>query len=46
MDQGVIATFKSYYLRRTFIQIVKDRAGEDNISVKDFWKKFNIKESD
>jgi hypothetical protein len=45
MDQGVIATFKSYYLRRTFIQMVKDTAGEDNISVKDFWKNFNIKKA-
>jgi hypothetical protein len=45
MDQGVIATFKSYYLQRTFIQMVKNRAGEDKISVKDFWKNFNIKKA-
>jgi hypothetical protein len=37
MDQGVIATFKSYYLWRTFIQMVKDTASENKISVKDFW---------
>jgi hypothetical protein len=42
MDQGVIATFKSY-LRRTFIQMVTDTAGEDKISVKDFWKNLTLK---
>jgi hypothetical protein len=45
MDQGVIATFKSCYLWRTFIQMVKATAGEDKISVKDFWKNFNIKKA-
>lgn len=44
MDQGVTATFKSYYLRKTLVQLVKDTTdGKDQLSVKDFWKKFNIK---
>lgn len=32
MDQGVIAT---YYLHRTFIQLVKDTDGEAVVSVKE-----------
>jgi hypothetical protein len=43
MDQGVIATFKSYYLWKTFTQLVKDTDGE--VSVKDFWRNFNIKKA-
>jgi hypothetical protein len=45
MDQGVIATFKSYYLRKTFAQLVKDTDGEDQLSVKDFWRNCNIKKA-
>ncbi|XP_018430489.1 PREDICTED: tigger transposable element-derived protein 1-like [Nanorana parkeri] len=41
MDQGVIATFKAYYLRQTFSEMVKvlDRSG---ITMKDYWRSFNV----
>jgi hypothetical protein len=40
MDQGVIATIKSYYLKKIFIQLVRTR-----LSVKDIWRNFNIKKA-
>jgi uncharacterized protein involved in tellurium resistance len=43
MDQGVVATLKSYHLRRTFSQLVQATNDEDNISVEEFWKKYDIK---
>jgi hypothetical protein len=44
MDQGVTATFKSYYLWKTLVQLVKDTTdGKDQLSMKDIWKNFNIK---
>jgi hypothetical protein len=43
MDQGVIANFKSYYLHKTFSQLVNGTDGKDQISVKECWKNFNIK---
>ncbi|XP_042215868.1 tigger transposable element-derived protein 1-like [Homarus americanus] len=42
MDQGVIANFKAYYLRNTFLQLIKAIDGEDKPTIRDFWKKFNI----
>ncbi|XP_042226459.1 tigger transposable element-derived protein 1-like [Homarus americanus] len=42
MDQGVIANFKEYYLRTTFLQLIKSIDGEDKPTIRDFWKKFNI----
>ncbi|CAH2220635.1 tigger transposable element-derived 1-like [Pelobates cultripes] len=42
MDQGVIATFKAYYLRRTFHQLIEHMDREDKQSVLDFWKQFHI----
>lgn len=42
MDQGVIASFKKYYLRRTFRQALKATEGENAVTLKEFWKKFNI----
>jgi hypothetical protein len=45
MDQGVIATFKSHYLWKTFAQLVKDTDDEDQLPVKDFWRNFNIKKA-
>lgn len=43
MDQGVIATFKSYYVRRTFEKLLSAIDGTDEISIKEFWRNFNIK---
>lgn len=42
LDQGVIATFKKYYLRKTFRQAVKATEGENGITLKQFWKEYNI----
>ncbi|XP_042211557.1 tigger transposable element-derived protein 1-like [Homarus americanus] len=42
MDQGVKANFKGYYLRKTFLQLIKAIDGEDKPTIRDFWKKFNI----
>jgi hypothetical protein len=42
MDQGVIFTFKKYYLRRTFRQAVKATEGESGITLRQFWKEYNI----
>lgn len=40
MDQGAIATFKAYYLRRTLRQLIKETDGKS--SIKTFWKNYNI----
>lgn len=41
MDQGVIASFKAYYLRRTFSQAI--RATQNNeMTLREFWKNYNI----
>ncbi|XP_070256816.1 tigger transposable element-derived protein 1-like [Myotis yumanensis] len=41
MDQGVIAFFKAYYLRRTFAMAF--RATEDKeLTLNDFWKSYNV----
>ncbi|CAH2302071.1 tigger transposable element-derived 1-like [Pelobates cultripes] len=42
MDQGVIATFKAYYLRRTFHQLIEHMDREDKQSMLDFWKQYYI----
>nr|XP_048704974.1 tigger transposable element-derived protein 1-like [Caretta caretta]XP_048704975.1 tigger transposable element-derived protein 1-like [Caretta caretta] len=36
------ATFKAYYLRRTFSILIKEPAGEGKPSLKEFWKSYNI----
>jgi hypothetical protein len=41
MDQGVISTFKAYYLRQTYDQALEETSEKD-ISLKDYWKQFNI----
>ncbi|XP_047473466.1 tigger transposable element-derived protein 1-like [Penaeus chinensis] len=43
-DQGIIKTFKSYYLRSTLIDLV-ERTQKDKISVKEYWKQFTIKDA-
>ncbi|XP_053145994.1 tigger transposable element-derived protein 1-like isoform X2 [Hemicordylus capensis] len=42
MEQGVISTFKAYYLRRTFAQAVRATEKEDGPTLKEFWQGFNI----
>ncbi|GBP09269.1 Tigger transposable element-derived protein 1 [Eumeta japonica] len=42
MDQGVISNFKMYYLRRTFRQLLDSTDKNDQLSMKDFWKNYNI----
>eukprot|EP00061_Rhincodon_typus_P018691 g47972.t1 len=42
IDQGVIAPFKAYYLRRTFKRLIAATEGHKN-SVLQFWKSVNIK---
>ena len=42
MDQGVISTFKSYYLRRTFKLLLHETDGQDKPTILEFWKRFNI----
>ena len=40
MDQGVISNFKSYYLRRTFCQLIEKN--ENPESMKILWKNYSI----
>ncbi|XP_019335264.1 tigger transposable element-derived protein 1-like [Alligator mississippiensis] len=42
MDQGVIASFKAYYLRCTFAQAIRASEKECGPTLKKFWKGFNI----
>ncbi|MEE6509355.1 hypothetical protein FKM82_025734 [Ascaphus truei] len=42
MDQGVIASFKAYYLRRTFAQAIRATDVEGGPTLKEFWKGYNI----
>jgi hypothetical protein len=44
MDQGVIKTFKSYYLRSTLDAILK-AINDGRTTVTEFWKAFNIKDA-
>ena len=43
-DQGVIETFKKYYLRHTFRQAVKE-SGKSGTTLQQFWKDCNIYEA-
>lgn len=45
MDQGVIATFKAYYLRRTFRQMIRAVDSDINLTIREFWKRYNIKDA-
>lgn len=42
MDQGVIANFKAYYLRRVFKNLIKYVDGPNRTTITEFWKQFNI----
>lgn len=44
MDQGIIATFKAYYLRRTFKKMIEAVDTDKSLSITQFWKQFNIKD--
>ena len=45
MDQGVIATFKVYYLRKTLSQASNKTKDNDSIPLKIFWKNYNVKDA-
>ena len=42
MDQGVIAAFKYYYLMRTFAQAIAATEGDNEMTLMQFWKDYNI----
>ncbi|XP_076041997.1 uncharacterized protein LOC143025902 [Oratosquilla oratoria] len=43
-DQGIIKTFKLYYLRSTLTDMV-ERTQKDKMTVKEYWKQFTIKDA-
>ncbi|XP_064090681.1 tigger transposable element-derived protein 1-like [Macrobrachium nipponense] len=42
MDQVVIANFKAYYLRRTIRSALRAIEGNEELTLKQFWKGYNI----
>ncbi|XP_039605684.1 tigger transposable element-derived protein 1-like [Polypterus senegalus] len=42
MDQDVIASFKAYYLWRTFAMAFNATEKNENLTLKDFWNSYNI----
>ncbi|XP_054569430.1 tigger transposable element-derived protein 1-like [Eptesicus fuscus] len=42
MGQGVIASFKAYYLRRTFAMAFRAMEKDKELTLKDFWKSYNV----
>ncbi|XP_061388963.1 tigger transposable element-derived protein 1-like [Musca vetustissima] len=44
LDQGIIATFKTYYIKRTFQYILDTLDRDKTLTVIDAWKKFSIKD--
>lgn len=42
MEQGVIATFKAYYLRRTLSQLIEECDVENRQSMRNWWNNFHI----
>jgi hypothetical protein len=42
MDQGAISTFKAHYLRTTFAQAIEAVDSDVDLSLRDFWKQYNI----
>ncbi|XP_043835158.1 tigger transposable element-derived protein 1-like [Dromiciops gliroides] len=45
MNQGTIATFKAYYLRKIFEQAATKTIGNDAMSLTDFWENYNIRDA-
>ena len=41
-DQGVIASFKAYYLRRTIAMALQATETKKDLTLKHFWKSYNI----
>ncbi|XP_054726261.1 tigger transposable element-derived protein 1-like [Anastrepha obliqua] len=42
LDQGIIATFKKYYIKRSFQYVVDKLDHNEDLTVIDMWKKFSI----
>lgn len=42
LDQGIIAAFKRYYLKRTFSRILQCMEADPLLTVTESWKQFNI----
>ncbi|KAM9036964.1 tigger transposable element-derived protein 1 [Sarcophilus harrisii] len=42
MNQGVIATFKAFYLKRTLCQLLQETDGDEKPSIREFWRSYNI----
>ena len=42
MEQGVMSTFKAYYLRRTFKQLIEFTDGENRPTAREFWRAYHI----
>jgi hypothetical protein len=43
MDQGTIATFKAYYIRKTFEYAIPKTTEYDAIFLTEFWKNYNMR---
>ncbi|XP_014775632.1 tigger transposable element-derived protein 1-like [Octopus bimaculoides] len=42
MDQGIIAIFKSYYMKHTLWQAIAVTGFDESITLHDFWKRYDI----
>lgn len=42
MDQSVTANFKGYYVWRIFTHAVKETEEENGVTLREFWKNYNI----
>ncbi len=42
MDQGAIAAFKANYLKITFAQAISATDADPELSLRDFWKKYDL----
>ncbi|KAK1327409.1 hypothetical protein QTO34_014170 [Cnephaeus nilssonii] len=42
MGQGVLASFKAYYLRRTFAMAFRATEKDKELTLNDFWKSYNV----